>query len=91
MTQARPPRDGLPRPRHGTSRAGSTAELVKHLSEQIGRLARDEVRLAQPSLAVSGRSRFSQAWLAAAAGGGAVLPPAAVSLRSERDGTHVRG
>jgi hypothetical protein len=71
MTPARPPRDGLPRARHGTSRAGSTAELVKHLAEQIGRLARDEVRLAQPSLAVSGRFRFSQAWLAAEGAPGA--------------------
>jgi Putative Actinobacterial Holin-X, holin superfamily III len=55
MTQARPPPDGLPRPRHGTSRGGSTAELVKHLSEQIGKLARDEVRLARLEMMRAGK------------------------------------
>ena len=55
MTQARPPPDGLPRPRHGTSRGGSTAELVKHLSGQIGKLARDEVRHAQLEMMRAGK------------------------------------
>jgi hypothetical protein len=40
---------------HGSSRAGSSAELVKHLSEQIGKLARDEVRLVELEMVRAGK------------------------------------
>jgi len=41
--------------RPATAQGSSTAELVKHLSEQIGKLARDEVRLAQLEMMRAGK------------------------------------
>ena len=41
--------------RPATAQGSSTADLVKHLSEQIGRLARDEVRLAQLEMMRTGK------------------------------------
>jgi len=38
-----------------TAQGSSTAELVKHLSEQIGKLARDEVRHAQLEMMRAGK------------------------------------
>jgi putative superfamily III holin-X len=41
--------------RPATAQGSSTAELVKHLSGQIGKLARDEVRLAQLEMMRAGK------------------------------------
>ncbi len=64
----------------------STAELVKHLSEQIGRLARDEVRLARLEMMRAGKraglgiGMFSGGGLLALYGLGCLLAAAIIGL-----------
>ncbi len=72
--------------RPATTQGSSTADLVKHLSEQIGRLARDEVRLAQLELMRTGRrvglgiGMFSGGGLLALYGFGCLLAAAIIGL-----------
>ena len=72
--------------RPATAQGSSTADLVKHLSEQIGRLARDEVRLAQLELMRAGKrvglgvGMFSGGGLLALYGFGCLLAAAIIGL-----------
>ena len=72
--------------RPATEQGSSTADLVKHLSEQIGRLARDEVRLAQLELMRTGKrvglgiGMFSGGGLLALYGLGCLLAAAIIGL-----------
>ncbi len=69
-----------------TAQGSSTADLVKHLSKQIGRLARDEVRLAQLEMmravkrAGLGIGMFSGGGLLALYGLGCLLAAAIIGL-----------
>jgi hypothetical protein len=72
--------------RAATAQSSSTADLVKHLSEQIGKLARDEVRLAQLELMRKGKraglgiGMFSGGGLLALYGFGCLLTAAIIGL-----------
>ena len=72
--------------RPATAQGSSTADLVKHLSEQIGKLARDEVRLAQLELMRTGKrvglgiGMFSGGGLLALYGLGCLLAAAIIGL-----------
>ena len=72
--------------RPATAQGSSTADLVKHLSEQIGRLARDEVRLAQLELMRTGKrvglgiGMFSGGGLLVLYGLGCLLAAAIIGL-----------
>ncbi len=72
--------------RSATAQGSSTADLVKHLSEQIGRLARDEVRLAQLEMMRAGKrvglgiGMFSGGGLLALYGLGCLLAAAIIGL-----------
>ena len=69
-----------------TAQGSSTAELVKHLSEQVARLARDEVRLAQLEMMRKGKQAglgigmFSGGGLLALYGFGCLLAAAIIGL-----------
>jgi hypothetical protein len=72
--------------RPATAQGSSTADLVKHLAEQIGRLARDEVRLAQLEMMRAGKraglgiGMFSGGGLLALYGFGCLLAAAIIGL-----------
>ena len=72
--------------RPATAQGNSTAELVKHLSGQIGKLARDEVRLAQLEMMRAGKraglgiGMFSGGGLLALYGLGCLLAAAIIGL-----------
>jgi hypothetical protein len=72
--------------RAATAQSSSTADLVKHLSEQIGKLARHEVRLAQLELMRKGKraglgiGMFSGGGLLALYGFGCLLTAAIIGL-----------
>ena len=72
--------------RPATAQGSSTADLVKHLSEQIGKLARDEVRLAQLGIMRAGKraglgiGMFSGGGLLALYGLGCLLAAAIIGL-----------
>ena len=72
--------------RPATPQGSSTADLVKHLSEQIGRLARDEVRLAQLEIMRTGKrvglgiGMFSGGGLLVLYGFGCLLAAAIIGL-----------
>jgi hypothetical protein len=72
--------------RPATAQGSSTVELVKHLSEQVTRLARDEVRLAQLQMMRKGRQAglgigmFSGGGLLALYGFGCLLAAAIIGL-----------
>jgi Putative Actinobacterial Holin-X, holin superfamily III/Protein of unknown function (DUF3618) len=72
--------------RPATAEGSLTAELVKHLSEQIGRLARDEVRLAELEMMRAGKraglgiGMFSGGGLLALYGLGCLLAAAIIGL-----------
>jgi Putative Actinobacterial Holin-X, holin superfamily III len=72
--------------RPATAQGSSTADLVKHLAEQIGRLARDEVRLAQLEMMRAGKraglgiGMFSGGGLLALYGFGCLLAAAIIAL-----------
>ena len=72
--------------RPATAQGSSTKDLVKHLSEQIGRLARDEVRLAQLEMKRAGQraglgiGMFSGGGLLALYGLGCLLAAAIIGL-----------
>jgi Putative Actinobacterial Holin-X, holin superfamily III len=76
--------------RRATAQGSSTADLVKHLSEQIGRLARDEVRLAQLEMMRAGRrvglgiGMFSGGGLLALYGFGCLLAAAGIAALAGR-------
>ncbi|MEV6980233.1 phage holin family protein [Sphaerisporangium sp. NPDC051017] len=64
----------------------STAELIKHLSEEVSRLVRDEIRLASLELSRKGRRAglgaglFGGAGVMALYGGGALVATAILAL-----------
>ena len=72
--------------RPATAQGSSTKDLVKHLSEQIGRLARDEVRLAQLEMMRAGQrvglgiGMFTGGGLLALYGLGCLLAAAIIGL-----------
>ena len=72
--------------RSAAAQGSSTAELVKHLSGQIGKLARDEVRLAELELMRAGKraglgiGMFSGGGLLALYGLGCLLAAAIIGL-----------
>ena len=72
--------------RPATAQGSSTKDLVKHLSEQIGRLARDEVRLAQLEMKRAGQrvglgiGMFGGGGLLALYGFGCLLAAAIIGL-----------
>jgi hypothetical protein len=60
--------------RPATAQGSSTAELVKHLSEQIGKLARDEVRLAQLEMMRAGKRARAREKVSEVVGGSGTQP-----------------